>query len=937
MDKTNNNIVVEGARVHNLKNVDVVIPRDSLTVITGLSGSGKSSLAFDTIYAEGQRRYLETLSAYARQFFGTLERPDVDKISGLSPVIAIEQKTVNRNPRSTVGTVTEINDFLRLLFARASVAYSRLTGERMVKYSDKQIVELISKDFAAKRIAMIAPVVKGRKGHYRELFMQFIKKGYVYARIDGVIQEIEPGMQLDRYKIHNIELVIDRLVVDEDNRDRMLKSLEQAMAQGKGTMMVVDYDDALADPRFFSRELMCPTTGIAYNEPAPHTFSFNSPQGACPRCNGLGIESVVDISKIIPDTSRSIKAGAIEPIGKSKSNMVFSKIEALLSKWGYTLDNTIDEMDQEAVDALLYGDMEPIRVVAATGSGNSYMTSWDGVVAYLEQQHEQGDKGDKWMAQFIERRACSLCHGSRLKEDALYFKVDEYNIAQLSAMSISELWAWSQTVEQKLSQSQRMIASEILKEIRERSGFLVDVGLDYLSLDRSSRTLSGGESQRIRLATQIGSKLVNVLYILDEPSIGLHQRDNVKLIDSLLSLRDAGNTVIVVEHDEQMILSSDWVVDVGPKAGRNGGHISAMGTPQDVMKISTYTTDYLSGRRKIENRTELREGNGHSICIKNARGNNLKGIDVEFPLGKFICVTGVSGSGKSTLINHTLRPIIARQLYRSYDQPMPYDSIEGVEFIDKMVVVDQSPIGKTPRSNPATYSGVMNDIRKLFEATPDAKIRGYKAGRFSFNVKGGRCEECKGAGVQTLEMSFLPDVYVTCKACDGHRYNRDTLAVKYKGQSINDVLNMTINQAVDFFENVPNIFNKLKAIVDVGLGYLTLGQPCTTLSGGESQRIKLSSELSRRDTGQTLYIFDEPTTGLHFEDIRVLLDVLNNLVDKGNTVIVIEHNLDVIKVADHVIDIGPDGGAAGGNVVCVGTPSEVANHKGSYTGEYLVM
>lgn len=945
-------IEVQGARVHNLKNVDVVIPRDKLTVITGLSGSGKSSLAFDTIYAEGQRRYLETLSAYARQFFGTLERPDVDKITGLSPVIAIEQKTTNRNPRSTVGTVTEVNDFLRLLFARASIAYSRATGEQMVHYTDAQIVDLIISGFEGRRIAILAPVVRGRKGHYRELFAGMIKKGFLYARIDGKIQEMEPGMQLDRYKVHNVELVVDRLVVEgsfssssvvsssessalSQVRLRVAQSMAEAMRQGKGTIMVVDYDDAQAAPRFFSRNLMCPTTGIAYNEPAPHTFSFNSPQGACPVCNGMGQQSVVDESKIIPDFSKSLRRGALEPLGRYKASFVFSKLEGLLGKWGYTLDTTIDEMEQEVVNALLYGDSEPIRVESSTGSGNSYMTSWEGLIAYLEQQFEQGERGAKWKDQFVEHRACEACGGARLREDSLFFKVDGQNIAQLSAMSIESLYAWSQEVEERLSGSQLKIARGILKEIRDRLGFLVDVGLGYLSLSRASRTLSGGESQRIRLATQIGSKLVNVLYILDEPSIGLHQRDNDKLIHSLQQLRDAGNSVIVVEHDEQMIRSCDWIVDVGPLAGVRGGQISAMGTLEDVLQVQTLTTDYLTGRRKIEVPAVRRTGNGQRLVVCGARGNNLKNVTVEFPLGCFICVTGVSGSGKSSLVNGTLRPVLASYLYNSYDQPLLHDRVEGLEHINKMIVVDQSPIGRTPRSNPATYSGVMGDIRKLFESTPDAKIRGYKAGRFSFNVKGGRCEECKGAGVQTIEMNFLPDVYVKCKVCDGHRYNRETLAVKYKGKNIDEVLNMTVNAAVEFFESLPTIHQKLKAIADVGLGYLTLGQPCTTLSGGESQRIKLSSELSRRDTGDTLYILDEPTTGLHFEDIRVLLGVLDRLVERGNSVIVIEHSLDVIKMADYIIDIGADGGVHGGNVVAVGTPEQVATQKSSYTGQYL--
>ena len=933
MGNKNDKIIVEGARVHNLKNVDVTIPRDKLTVITGLSGSGKSSLAFDTIYAEGQRRYLETLSAYARQFFGTLERPDVDKITGLSPVIAIEQKTTGRNPRSTVGTVTEINDFMRLLFARASTAYSKATGEEMVHYSDQKIAELIVERFRGRRIALLAPVVKGRKGHYRELFATMIKKGYLYARVDGEIVELRSGMQLDRYKIHHIELVIDRMVAEPEAEARIKKSLEEAMRQGKGTMMVADYETGEA--RFYSRNLMCPTTGISYNEPAPHTFSFNSPQGACPHCNGLGEETVFDISRIVPDGSKSIARGGIQPLGKPKTNVVFNKIAALANRYDFTFDTPLDELDEEAMNALLYGDAAPLRIKAQSGAGNSYMTAWEGVIAYLEAQAEEGDKGAKWKEQYVERRPCSVCHGTRLKEDSLYFRIDGKNIAELSAMSIEELTEWFRDIEKRLTKKQQAIARDILKEIRERLRFLTDVGLGYLSLSRSSRTLSGGESQRIRLATQIGSKLVNVLYILDEPSIGLHQRDNIKLINSLRQLRDAGNSVIVVEHDQEMIESADWIVDVGPAAGRKGGEISAAGTLSDVLKTSTFTTDYLTGRRAIEIPARLRKGNGKYLTVKGAKGNNLKDITVKFPLGKFIVVTGVSGSGKSTLVNQTLRPAVSRELYRSYDQPLPYDKIEGIENIDKLVIVDQSPIGRSPRSNPATYSNVFGDIRKLFEATPDAQIRGYKAGRFSFNVKGGRCEECRGAGVQTIEMNFLPDVYVTCKACNGHRYNRETLQVKYKGKNIDDVLNMTVNQAVEFFEHVPTIHQKLKAIQDVGLGYLRLGQPCTTLSGGESQRIKLSAELSRKDTGSTLYILDEPTTGLHFEDIRVLLGVLNKLVDKGNTVIVIEHNLDVIKVADHLIDIGPEGGGAGGRLVAQGTPRQVADCPESYTGRFL--
>lgn len=925
-------IKVEGARVHNLKNIDVEIPHNSLTVITGLSGSGKSSLAFDTIYAEGQRRYMETLSAYSRQFFGSLERPDVDKITGLSPVIAIEQKTTNRNPRSTVGTVTEINDFLRLLFARASTAYSKATGEQMVHYTDDKIVELITERYNNKKLAILAPLVKGRKGHYRDLFSSMCKKGYIYARVDGAIIEIDPAMQLDRYKIHNIELVIDRLIPSQEMTERIKKSVEEAMRQGKGTMMVVDMDEKEGNHSYFSRNLMCPTTGIAYNEPAPHTFSFNSPQGACPHCSGLGQESVIDINKIISDPSKSVKAGAIEPLGKYKTSFVFNKIEALLQRNGYTIDTPVNEIDEDVVLSILNGDSSPVRIVSSQGT--SYMTQWEGITAYLETQYEDGEKGDKWHAQFAVKRPCSLCSGSRLKEDSLYFKIDGKNIAEVSAMSIVRLSEWLCDIDSRMSTKQATIAREPLKEIRERLRFLIDVGLGYLSLNRNSATLSGGESQRIRLATQIGSKLVNVLYILDEPSIGLHQRDNIKLISSLQQLRDAGNTVIVVEHDEDMIRNADWIVDVGPRAGRKGGEISAVGTLEQVMQHSTLTTDYLTGVRKIEVPSTLRKAKD-KITIKGATGNNLKNVTVDIPLGVFTCVTGVSGSGKSSLINGTLRPALSRLLYNSYDQPLPYEQIIGIEKIDKLVLVDQSPIGRTPRSNPATYSGVWGDIRKLFEATQDAQIRGYKAGRFSFNVKGGRCEECRGAGVQTIEMNFLPDVYVTCKVCNGHRYNRDTLQVRYKGRNIDEVLKMTVNQGVDFFENIPPIHNKLKAIQDVGLGYLTLGQPCTTLSGGESQRIKLSSELSKRDTGNTFYILDEPTTGLHFEDVRVLLDVLQKLVDRGNTLVVIEHNLDVIKVADHIIDIGYEGGEGGGMVVAQGTPKQVAANKKSSTGQFI--
>ena len=930
-------IKIVGARVHNLKNIDLEIPRNALVVITGLSGSGKSSLAFDTIYAEGQRRYMETLSMYARQYIGTMERPDVDKISGLSPVVAIEQKTTNRNPRSTVGTVTEIADFLRLLFARASRAYSPATGEEMAHYSDAQIADLILQRYSGRKVAFLAPIVRERKGHYRELFEQLIRKGYIYARIDGAIRDFTMGIQLDRYKTHSIELVVDRMVVRDDVRERIMTSLQEAMRQGKGQMAIHDYDTG--EMRHYSRHLMCPTTGIAFEDPEPFTFSFNSPKGACPRCNGLGEEAIFDVKRVIPDDRLSLREGGVAPLGKGRENITFATMEALGKRYGFTLDDPLREISEEGLKAILYGDDEPLMVDVADfslGRGKQ-MRSWEGVAEYINftLEEENTRKGDKWREQFIAYRKCSLCGGSRLKDDALHFKIAGKNIAELSALSISQLRTWFDTIEEQMTSKELKIAREIIKEIRERLRFLTDVGLGYLSLGRASRTLSGGESQRIRLATQIGSKLVNVLYILDEPSIGLHQRDNERLIKTLQALRDAGNSVIVVEHDEDMMRGADYIVDIGPKAGRRGGHIVAQGTFDEILKGEGYTADYLAGRRSIEIPTTLREGNGKSIVIRGARGNNLKNIDVEFPLGKLICVTGVSGSGKSSLINGTLVPIISRKLYRSYTRTLDCDAVEGLENIDKLVVVDQSPIGRTPRSNPATYSDVFSDIRKLFEMTTTAKAKGFKAGRFSFNVKGGRCEECRGAGVQTIEMNFLPDVYVKCKACGGNRYNKETLEVRYKGKSINDILEMTVNIAVDFFEAIPNIHQKLKAIQDVGLGYLTLGQPCTTLSGGESQRIKLSAELSKRDTGRTLYILDEPTTGLHFEDIRCLIGVLNKLVDKGNTVIVIEHNLDVIKVADHIIDLGPEGGDEGGELLVTGTPQEVATCNGSHTAKYL--
>ncbi|MFI3322171.1 MAG: excinuclease ABC subunit UvrA [Rikenellaceae bacterium] len=934
-------IEVLGAKVHNLKNIDVEIPREKLTVVTGLSGSGKSSLAFDTIYAEGQRRYMETLSSYSRQFVGSLERPDVEQISGLSPVIAIEQKSTNKNPRSTVGTVTEINDFLRLLFAKASTAYSPKTGEKMVKYSRKEIVDLIIKSFDGQKCALMSPIVKGRKGHYQELFISLTKKGFVYARIDGIMQDIATVTRLDRYKTHNIELVVDRLPIkdSDDCRERLLKSVEEAFKHGKGTLMIYDYGTLKS--RYFSRNLMCPTTGESFNEPAPHSFSFNSPHGACPRCNGLGEEVVFDIEKIVPSPNLSIAEGAIEPLGKQKKNMTFLLLEALGKRYGFELSTPFDELDEDSIAKVVYGDSEPLKVEPrdiGVYAPSSYVM-WEGVVGYIEKiadDEKATTKGAKWKAQFVNHTKCSLCGGTRLNQDANYFKIDNKNIGEVCSLSLIELKEWIDSLSKILGSSKEgKIAVEIIKEISERLTFLLDVGLGYLSLSRGSATLSGGESQRIRLATQIGTKLVNVLYILDEPSIGLHQRDNQKLIDSLLTLRDAGNSVIVVEHDEDMMHSADWIVDIGEGAGVNGGKVSAIGTYDDILASDTLTADYLSGRKKVSEKSERRQGNGKEIVLYGARGNNLKNVTVSIPLGKMVCVTGVSGSGKSSLINGTLRPILSAELYRSLDQPLEYDKIEGIENIDKLIVVDQQPIGRTPRSNPATYTNLFGDIRKLFEQTTDAKIRGFKQGRFSFNVKGGRCEECKGAGVQSIEMNFLPNVYVTCPVCRGMRYNRETLAVKFKGKNINDVLNMTVSDALKFFDSIPNIADKLRSIESVGLGYLTLGQPSTTLSGGESQRIKLATELSKRDSGKTLYIFDEPTTGLHFEDIRVLLGVLDRLVDKGNTVVIIEHNLDVIRHSDYIIDIGAEGGRDGGEIVVTGTPEQVAASGLGYTGRFI--
>ena len=942
MKREDEKIEVIGARVHNLKNIDVTIPRNSLTVITGLSGSGKSSLAFDTIFAEGQRRYIETFSAYARNFIGGLERPDVDKITGLSPVISIEQKTTNKNPRSTVGTTTEIYDYLRLLYARASTAYSYISGERMVKYTEEQVLNMIATDYAGKRIAILAPLVRQRKGHYRELFESMRRKGFLYMRVDGEIVDITRGMKVDRYKNHNIEVLVDKLVVNETSDsvpERLSKTVDTAMKQGDGQLMIMDYDTG--EVRNFSKRLMDPVTGMSYGEAAPNIFSFNSPEGACPHCKGLGVVSEIDIKKVIPDDRLSIYEGAVVPLGKYKNQMIFWQIDAILKKYGCDLKTAFCNIPEEAVREILYGSLESVRIEKElVHTSSDYFTTFDGVIKYLRQVMENDDStsGQKWADQFLATCTCPECKGQRLKRESLFYRIWDKNIAEVSALDIDELKEWLDHVEDHLDDTKKKIAEEIVKELRTRVNFLLEVGLDYLSLNRPSASLSGGESQRIRLATQIGSQLVNVLYILDEPSIGLHQRDNQRLINSLKELRDLGNTVIVVEHDRDMMLAADYIVDIGPRAGRKGGEVVFQGTPAELMKTDTLTAKYLRDQQHADDSdssTKHPVKSNHSLILKGCQGNNLKNIDVEFPLGKLIVVTGVSGSGKSTLINETLHPILSKHFYRSLKRPLAYESIEGLEYIDKVVDVDQSPIGRTPRSNPATYTGVFSDIRSLFVGLPEAKIRGYKPGRFSFNVKGGRCETCGGNGYKTIEMNFLPDVTVPCEACHGKRYNRETLEVRYKGKSIADVLDMTINQAVDFFEAVPNILQKIKTLQDVGLGYIKLGQSSTTLSGGESQRVKLATELAKRDTGRTLYILDEPTTGLHFEDIQILMKVLRRLVDRGNTVIIIEHNLDVILQADHIIDIGPEGGRNGGRVLSTGTPREVAKSTLGYTPLFI--
>jgi excinuclease ABC subunit A len=928
-------IQVYGARVHNLKNIDVTIPRNALTVVTGLSGSGKSSLAFDTIFAEGQRRYIETFSAYARGFLGKMDRPDVDKITGLSPVISIEQKTTNKNPRSTVGTATEIYDFLRLLYARAGEAYSYITGEKMVKYTDEQILELILEKYVGKKIYIFSPVVRNRKGHYKELFEQVRKKGYLNVRVDGEIKEIIPGMRVDRYKNHNIEILIDKLTVSNKFIDKLKASIRTAMKQGSGLMLIQDVESG--EVRHFSRSLMCPTTGLSYNEPAPHNFSFNSPQGACPRCKGIGTVDQIDIEKIIPNPDLSIAEGGIVPLGKEKSNLLFWQIAAICEKYGVTLKTPIKDIPREAVDEIMYGTNERLKIKNESLGNSNYMVSYEGVAKYIEMQQEEeaSATAQKWAGRFITTSVCPECNGQRLNREALHFRINGKNIAELTDMDIEELYRWFLRLESELTEKQRIIAEEIRKEILTRLQFLLDVGLGYLSLSRTSASLSGGESQRIRLATQIGSQLVNVLYILDEPSIGLHQRDNHRLIESLKKLRDSGNSVVVVEHDKDMMLASDYIVDMGPFAGQKGGDVVFEGLPSEMLKKNTLTSNYLNGKLSIAIPENRRKGNGKKFIIEGASGNNLKNVTVAFPLGTFICVTGVSGSGKSTLINETVQPILSQKFYRSLKEPLPYTGVKGIEHLDKVVSVDQSPIGRTPRSNPATYTGVFSDIRTLFAGMPEAKIRAYKPGRFSFNVKGGRCENCGGNGYKTIEMNFLPDVMVPCEVCHGKRYNRETLEVRFKGKSIADVLDMTINTAVDFFENVPAILHKIKVLQEVGLGYIKLGQSSTTLSGGESQRVKLATELACTDTGNTLYILDEPTTGLHFEDIRILLGVLNKLADKGNTVIVIEHNLDIIKCADYIIDMGPEGGERGGTILATGTPEEIILHEESYTAQYL--
>jgi excinuclease ABC subunit A len=929
-------IEVFGARAHNLKNIDVKIPREKLVVITGLSGSGKSSLAFDTIYAEGQRRYIETFSAYARQFLGGLERPDVDKIDGLSPVISIEQKTTNKSPRSTVGTITEIYDFLRLLFARAADAYSFNTDEKMVSYSDERIKELILADFQDKKVAVLAPLVKSRKGHYRELFEQISKQGFVRVRVDGEIREIEKGMRLDRYKTHDIEVVIDRISVNNSIEKRLEETIKTALYAGDNILMVIDIETNT--PRYFSRDLMCPTTGIAYPNPEPNTFSFNSPKGACPSCSGLGTTNEVNLSKVIPDSTISIKSGGIAPLGEQKNSWIFKQLELIAERYKFKLSDPIKKIPKEALEVILNGGSEKFKIASKTmGVTRNYEIDFEGIISFITSQYKNSESTSikRWAKDFMDEVSCSSCKGNRLKKEALYFKILDKNISDLAKMDVTELAKWFEDVDAKLSEKQRIIATEILKEIKTRIQFLLDVGLDYLNLNRTSKSLSGGEAQRIRLATQIGSQLVGVLYILDEPSIGLHQRDNQKLIDSLIKLRDIGNSVLVVEHDKDMIEAADFVFDIGPGAGRHGGEIVSEGTFEELKKHNTLTADYITGKKVIAVPKKRRPGNGNKIQLKGATGNNLKNVSVEFPLGKMICVTGVSGSGKSTLINETLYPILNAHIYRGVKKPMPYKSIKGLEHVDKVIDIDQSPIGRTPRSNPATYTGVFSEIRSLFARTPEAAIRGYKPGRFSFNVTGGRCETCQGGGVRVIEMNFLPDVHVECETCQGKRFNRETLEIRYKGKSIADILAMTINEAVVFFEKVPKIHRKIKTIKDVGLGYITLGQQSTTLSGGEAQRIKLAAELSKRDTGNTFYILDEPTTGLHFEDIRVLMEVLNKLADKGNTVLIIEHNLDVVKLADYIIDIGLEGGKNGGKVLCTGTPEEISKHPKSYTAKFL--